>query len=79
MDVPTALGEEITGGNLNFRSQGGKRAQEAAYHGVNAKDEEVEIDWKNYYQAVDTFLREELDNAGDYPLYLCLTGKSNHV
>lgn len=71
VDVPTALGEEITGGNLNYRSQGGQNgAQEASYHGVNAKDEEVEIDWKNYYQAVDTFLREDLDNAAGYPLYL---------
>ncbi|WP_368252093.1 hypothetical protein [Enterococcus sp. 2201sp1_2201st1_B8_2201SCRN_220225] len=71
VDVPTALGEEITGGNLNFRSQGGQNGgQEAAYHGVNAKDEEVEIDWKNYYQAVDTFLREELENEAGYPLYL---------
>lgn len=66
-DIKTALGEEITGGNLNFRAQG---SSSVAYHGVSAKDEEVEIDWVNYYQAVDAFLKDELDKEEKLPLYL---------
>lgn len=66
-DIKKALGEEITGGNLNFRTQGNSSA---AYHGVRAKDEEVEIDWVNYYRAVDAFLKEELENGEKLPLYL---------
>ena len=49
-DVVTALGSELTGGGLNYTSNGGEGA---TFHGVNPKDEEVEIDWVNYYQAVD--------------------------
>ncbi len=72
IDVPTALGEELTGGNLNYSSQGSQAGSKegVAYHGVSAKDEEVAIDWKNYYQAVDIFLRDKFDNPEKYPLYL---------
>lgn len=71
VDIKTALGEEITGGNLNFSSQGGSRSKESVtYHGVNTKDEEVEIDWVNYYQAVDNFLRNDISLEKDTPLYL---------
>lgn len=73
VDVPTALGEELTGGSLNYRTLGslsGSNKEGVAYHGVSAKDEEVAIDWKNYYQAVDIFLREDFDNPENYPLYL---------
>ena len=65
-DIKKALGEELTGGNLNFRGQG----DAVAYHGVSAKDEEVAIDWTNYYQAVDQFFKEEFDNTEKLPLYL---------
>ena len=41
-----------------------------AYHSINTKDKEVEIDWVNYYQAVDTFLKDQLDNPEKLPLYL---------
>lgn len=65
-DIVTALGDELTGGNLNVSARGG---EVGSYHGVNTKDEEVEIDWVNYYQAVDNFLKE-LDNPDQLPLYL---------
>lgn len=65
-DIVTALGDELTGGNLNVSARGG---EVGAFHGVNTKDEEVEIDWVNYYQAVDNFLKE-LDNPDQLPLYL---------
>ena len=63
-DVVTALGDELTGGNLNFSTQGSSNGSKegVAYHSINTKDKEVEIDWVNYYQAVDTFLKDQLDN-----------------
>lgn len=72
IDVKTALGEELTGGNLNYSTQGSSAGSKegVAYHGVSAKDEEVEIDWVNYYQAVDAFLKDDFENEGKYPLYL---------
>lgn len=65
-DIVTALGEELTGGNLSASSRGG---DVGSVHGVSTKDEEVEIDWVNYYQAVDNFLKE-LDNPEQLPVYL---------
>ncbi|MBO1305110.1 hypothetical protein JZO70_02985 [Enterococcus sp. 669A] len=72
VDVVTALGDELTGGNLNYSSQGSSQGSKegVAYHGVNSKDEEVEIDWVNYYQAVDNFLQNDLDNPENLPVYL---------
>ena len=71
-DLVTALGDELTGGNLNFTSQGGntRTGEGVSYHGVNSKDEEVEIDWVNYYQAVDSFLANEFENPENLPIYL---------
>ena len=71
-DVVTALGDELTGGNLNFSTQGSSNGSKegVAYHSINTKDKEVEIDWVNYYQAVDTFLKDQLDNPEKLPLYL---------
>lgn len=75
-DAPTtmkiALGEELTGGHLNYTSQGGggKGSKEGlAYHGVSTKDAEEEIDLKNYFQAVDNFLKEFLPDKKQ-PLYV---------
>lgn len=71
INIKVAIGEEITGGNLNFRSQGGNGTQgSVAYHGVNAKDAEVEVDWINYYQAVDAFFKNEFENKEKLPIYL---------
>ncbi|MGX7197301.1 baeRF6 domain-containing protein [Enterococcus olivae] len=72
LDIKTAIGEEITGGNLNFRSQGSANGgrDSVAYHGVSAKDEEVEVDWVNYYQAVDSFFKDDFENEEGLPIYL---------
>lgn len=67
-DRKETLGDELTGGNLNFRSNGSSNS--VAYHGINAKDEEDEIDWVNYYQAIDTYLRDEFENEEKWPIYL---------
>jgi hypothetical protein len=71
VDVVTALGSELTGGGLNFSSNGGGGARDGVtFHGVNPKDEEVEIDWVNYYQAVDTYLKDSFENPEQWPIYL---------
>jgi hypothetical protein len=74
-DIVTALGDDLTGGNLNFSTQGGTgfnngSKEGVAYHTVNPKDKEVEIDWVNYYQAVDTYLKDQLNNPEQLPIYL---------
>ncbi|EOH86191.1 baeRF6 domain-containing protein [Enterococcus villorum] len=66
-DVVTALGSELTGGGLNYTSNGGEGA---TFHGVNPKDEEVEIDWVNYYQAVDEYFKNTFENPEKWPIYL---------
>ncbi|MGK0551520.1 hypothetical protein ACSFB8_05665 [Enterococcus faecalis] len=75
VDIVTALGADLTGGSLNYSIQGGSgfnsgSKEGLAFHGVNPKDKEVEIDWVNYYQAVDTYLKDHLDNPNKWPLYL---------
>ncbi|MGX7173701.1 hypothetical protein [Enterococcus ratti] len=66
-DVVTALGSELTGGGLNYTSNG---SEGATFHGVNSKDEEIEIDWVNYYQAVDEYLKNSFENPENRPIYL---------
>ncbi|MTD42166.1 hypothetical protein GIX45_26775 [Erwinia sp. CPCC 100877] len=74
-DVITALGDELTGGNLNYSTQGGSgfnggSKEGVAYHGVNTKDEEVKIDWINYYQAIDNYLKDTFVNSDNLPIRL---------
>ena len=66
-DVVTALGSELTGGGLNYASNG---SEGTTFHGVNPKDEEVEIDWVNYYQAVDDYLKDTFENPEKWPIFL---------
>ncbi|WP_461198311.1 baeRF6 domain-containing protein [Enterococcus sp. N249-2] len=71
--IEKALGEEISGGgDFNYSAQGGANTggEGVAYHGFSAKDEELEIDHVNYYQAVDTFFRNDFPNDDNLPLYL---------
>lgn len=70
-----ALGDELTGGDINYSTQGGtgfngSTKEGLAYHGVNAKDEEVKIDWVNYYQAVDNFIKKDFENPEKLPIRL---------
>ncbi|MHC5268064.1 baeRF6 domain-containing protein [Enterococcus sp. LJL98] len=71
-DAPTtieiALGEELTGGSANFRSS--SNATGDASHGTNAKEEEVAIDWSNYYLAISNFLKTFLETSERLPIYL---------
>ena len=73
VDIETALGEEISGrGDFNYSAQGAPNSsgEGVAYHGFSAKDEEVEIDHVNYYQAVDNYFKNEFPNEENLPLYL---------
>ncbi|OJG94215.1 hypothetical protein RV17_GL000729 [Enterococcus thailandicus] len=72
VDIVTALGDELTGGNLNFITSGkaGNSKEGVTFHGVSTKDEEVKIDWINYYQAVDNYLRDTFENPEKWPIYL---------
>ncbi|MBM7708341.1 hypothetical protein [Enterococcus lemanii] len=63
-----ALGEEITGGGANFRSSG--NASGSGQHGTSDKEEEVAIDWANYYIAIGDFLRNFIEKEEKLPLYL---------
>ncbi|MGC6768615.1 baeRF6 domain-containing protein [Enterococcus sp. LJL128] len=78
-DAPTdlvgTLGDELTGGNLNYSTKAGtgyngSGKEGVAYHGINPKDEEVEIDWINYYQAIDNYLKDSFDNPENLPIFL---------
>ncbi|MBP2099547.1 baeRF6 domain-containing protein [Enterococcus rivorum] len=73
--IINALGDELTGGDINYSIQGGtgfngSTKEGIAYHGVNAKDEEVKIDWVNYYQAVDNFFKKDFENPEQLPIRL---------
>ncbi|MEI5991823.1 hypothetical protein [Enterococcus crotali] len=74
-DLVKALGDELTGGSMNYSIQGGtgyngSSKEGVAYHGVNTKDEEVKIDWTNYYQAIDNFLKDTFVNPDNLPIRL---------
>ncbi|MGX7150444.1 hypothetical protein [Enterococcus ureasiticus] len=78
-DAPTdlvgTLGDELTGGSMNYSIQGGtgyngSSKEGVAYHGVNTKDEEVKIDWTNYYQAIDNYLKDTFVNSDNLPIRL---------
>ncbi|MBL1226169.1 baeRF6 domain-containing protein [Enterococcus sp. BWR-S5] len=78
-DAPTdlvgTLGDELTGGNLNYSTKAGSGyngsgKEGVAYHGINPKDEEVEIDWVNYYQAIDTYFKDTFENPDKLPIFL---------
>ncbi|MBO0471951.1 hypothetical protein JZO66_15440 [Enterococcus sp. DIV0242_7C1] len=78
-DAPTdlvgTLGDELTGGNLNYSTKAGSgyngsSKEGVAYHGVNTKDQEVQIDWTNYYQAIDNYLKDTFVNPDQLPIRL---------
>src|SRR5699024_11262661 len=69
IDMKTALGEEVTGGQVNFSHSTAAPAG-VGYHSTNAKDEEDEVDWNNYYQAIGKFLKNDFVNQEGFQLYL---------
>ncbi|WP_086348164.1 hypothetical protein [Candidatus Enterococcus clewellii] len=74
-DLVSALGDELTGGNLNYTTgsgsgYNGSGKEGVTYHGVSTKDEEVEIDWVNYYQAIDAYFKDTFENPKKLPIFL---------
>ncbi|WP_208558865.1 hypothetical protein [Marinilactibacillus kalidii] len=72
-DAPTnlekALGDELTGGELNAGDYNGSSGQ-AMFHGHNEKSNEVQIDQDNYFRAVDKYVYDHYTKPTGIPLVL---------
>lgn len=64
-----ALGEELTGGELNVADYNGSTGP-GIFHGHNEKSNEVQIDQINYFRIVDKYVDEKYTKATDLPLVL---------
>lgn len=67
-----ALGDELTGGELNVTGRGGTSHGEAIgmFHGHNEKSREEEIDQTNYFRQVDDYVYEHYSKDSELPLAL---------
>lgn len=66
-----ALGDELTGGELNVGSyNGGDGNSGGVFHGHNEKSTEVEIDQENYFREVDKYINEKFSKPTGLPLVL---------
>ncbi len=68
-----ALGEELTGGELNVDSYNGGEVSggaPGAFHGHNEKSNEVQIDQENYFRVVDKYVFEHFSKPTKLPLVL---------
>ncbi|MER2064565.1 MAG: hypothetical protein ABS873_07915, partial [Alkalibacterium sp.] len=66
-----ALGDELTGGELNVASYGGRdNGGTGVFHGHNEKSNEVEIDQVNYFRVVDKFVDDNYSKPTELPLVL---------
>ncbi|MCC5895079.1 MAG: hypothetical protein JJU16_06410 [Alkalibacterium sp.] len=66
-----ALGDELTGGELNVGSyNGGDGNSGGVFHGHNEKSNEVEIDQENYFREVDKYVTEHFSKPTGLPLVL---------
>lgn len=75
-----ALGTEVRGGDLNFHSgPTGGGNHNVSYHGHNTKDEEREIDQRNYYQTVDQYLLTNYSRPTNRRLILCALPQNQAV
>jgi hypothetical protein len=65
-----ALGEELTGGELNVADYngGGGAAGTGMFHGHNEKSQEVQIDQENYFRIVDKYIYENYTRPTGLPL-----------
>lgn len=68
-DLEKALGEELTGGNLNSGEYNGAGGS-AMFHGHNEKSNEVQIDQDNYFRIVDKYIFEHYSKPTGLPLVL---------
>lgn len=68
-----ALGDELTGGELNVDSYNGGEVSggaSGAFHGHNEKSNEVQIDQENYFRVVDKYVYEHFSKPTELPLVL---------
>lgn len=66
-----ALGDELTGGELNVASYGGRdNGGTGVFHGHNEKSNEVEIDQVNYFREVDKYVYDNFSKPTELPLVL---------
>lgn len=66
-----ALGDELTGGELNVGSYNGSEGNSGGvFHGHNEKSNEVEIDQENYFRKVDKYVYEHYSKPTELPLVL---------
>ncbi|TVP92400.1 baeRF6 domain-containing protein [Alkalibacterium sp.] len=66
-----ALGDELTGGELNVGSyNGGEGNSGGVFHGHNEKSHEVEVDQVNYFRVVDNYIFENFSKPTELPLVL---------
>lgn len=66
-----ALGDELTGGELNVGSyNGGEGNSGGVFHGHNEKSNEVQIDQVNYFREVDNYVFENFSKPTGLPLVL---------
>lgn len=64
-----ALGDELTGGELNVAGYGGGPGT-GMFHGHNEKSNEVQIDQVNYFREVDKYVYEHFSKQTELPLVL---------
>lgn len=66
-----ALGDELTGGELNVGSyNGGDGNSGGVFHGHNEKSNEVQIDQVNYFREVDNYIFSNFSKPTELPLVL---------
>ncbi|WP_080146192.1 baeRF6 domain-containing protein [Marinilactibacillus piezotolerans] len=68
-DLEKALGEELTGGQLNAADYNGSAGQ-GMFHGHNEKSNEVQIDQDNYFRVVDKYVFEHYSKPTGLPLVI---------
>lgn len=67
-----ALGDELTGGELNVGSYNGSEVGggQGVFHGHNEKSNEIQIDQVNYFRVVDKYVSENYSKPTELPLVL---------
>ncbi|WP_028273776.1 hypothetical protein [Atopococcus tabaci] len=65
-DLNKALGDELTGGELNSAGYGAGGGH--VYHGHNETNAEKEIDMENYFRVVDKYVWEHYSKPTELPL-----------
>lgn len=67
-----AMGDELTGGELNVGSYNGNQVGggQGVFHGHNEKSNEVQIDQVNYFRIVDKYVSDNFSKPAELPLVL---------